>query len=363
MRQANGNIVVADRGEFRVSVFDSAGHLLGRSGQRGDGPGDFRQIWTIWPLAGDSIGVYDIALQRVSILGPDGRFVRAWPRMDNLFGAHLFVDGAFAGGSVLGELRIAGPPPRESTIQGRDEWLVRVALDGRTLDTVGRFFGRESLVYVNGGRVMGGSAVPFGRFGFATARGDTAFYLDGADSSVARFSSSGETIDPLAVGDLARAPTDSERKVALAQFLDGTPGMPESLREALATALENAKDRRPPLFDSLLVDRTGRVWVRRARRLPDGVREWFLRTPDGKQTSRLKVPASWRLLETGVDYLLVADTERNGRAAHREVHAARRRVTARAHGLADATTVERLTSSPRSRARSPRWRSSPRVTL
>jgi hypothetical protein len=71
-----GAVWVADRGTNEVRVFAADGTHQATAGRTGDGPGEFRQIRLLGPLAGDSIAVWDDASQRMSVFTPDGTIAR-----------------------------------------------------------------------------------------------------------------------------------------------------------------------------------------------------------------------------------------------------------------------------------------------
>lgn len=74
------------RGRFLVSgvvpstqilIYDARGRFVGSVGRRGDGPGEFRDIWRILLLPGDSLAVQDNGSSSIKVLDPDGRQVRS----------------------------------------------------------------------------------------------------------------------------------------------------------------------------------------------------------------------------------------------------------------------------------------------
>lgn len=75
---ASGRIYVADDLNWRISVFDGSGRLLRRVGRRGQGPGEFERPWYLAVDRLDSLFVWDGALARISVFGPDFRFVRSF---------------------------------------------------------------------------------------------------------------------------------------------------------------------------------------------------------------------------------------------------------------------------------------------
>ncbi|WP_420128477.1 6-bladed beta-propeller [Longimicrobium sp.] len=74
-----GRIYVADDLSWNVVAFDGAGRLLRRVGRRGQGPGEFERPWYLAVDRYDSLFVWDGALARISVFGPDFRFARSFP--------------------------------------------------------------------------------------------------------------------------------------------------------------------------------------------------------------------------------------------------------------------------------------------
>ncbi|MGH7561201.1 MAG: hypothetical protein ACRENB_09275 [Gemmatimonadales bacterium] len=74
----DGSICVADPGFQRISCFQANGRLLFHSGRKGEGPGEFGFPYRIASLPDNSLAVYDVASQSLSLLDSRGRFVRRW---------------------------------------------------------------------------------------------------------------------------------------------------------------------------------------------------------------------------------------------------------------------------------------------
>lgn len=73
-----GRILVVDDQARRVAVFSPEGRYVGQLGRRGRGPGEFESPWLVAADARDSIFVWDVALARVSVFGPDLAFHRSF---------------------------------------------------------------------------------------------------------------------------------------------------------------------------------------------------------------------------------------------------------------------------------------------
>ena len=106
-RLVDGRIVVAERANVHLRVFDSTGRYLRTMGRKGQNPGEFTDIGIMMRLPGDSLAVE--SMQYTSIFSPEGQFVR---RVDYgpfapgmLQSPFVAVIGRFTDGStVVGDL-------------------------------------------------------------------------------------------------------------------------------------------------------------------------------------------------------------------------------------------------------------------
>lgn len=99
-----GRIYVADDLSWNVAVFDRSGRLLRRLGRRGRGPGEFERPWYLAVDRHDSLFVWDGALARVSVFGPDGRYARSFntPGAWAVGGFSVRADGTLLVGAFTG---------------------------------------------------------------------------------------------------------------------------------------------------------------------------------------------------------------------------------------------------------------------
>jgi hypothetical protein len=73
-----GRLLVADDVNHRVAVFSADGKPAGTLGRRGRGPGEMESPWLVATDARDSIFVWDMALARINVYGPDLAFRRSF---------------------------------------------------------------------------------------------------------------------------------------------------------------------------------------------------------------------------------------------------------------------------------------------
>lgn len=99
---ANGSVLFSDRYEPRIILADSTGRFMAAAGTKGSGPGEFAARSRILRLRGDSIGVHDATLRRLSIFDAKLKFVRTAliPELAPTKGTNA-VQGQFANGSIV----------------------------------------------------------------------------------------------------------------------------------------------------------------------------------------------------------------------------------------------------------------------
>jgi hypothetical protein len=125
LRLPNGNVAISDAGASRISIFDASGDVQRSWGQRGDGPGEFRNLSRLFPLGNDSLIAAERAANRVTSFDLQGGPGRTFPatdlsgdsvfRLDSWLHGRFWVDGALSPAerrrvtTILDRL----PPPRE----------------------------------------------------------------------------------------------------------------------------------------------------------------------------------------------------------------------------------------------------------
>lgn len=292
---SDGRIVVANA-QSEIRYYDRRGRHLRTTGSKGAGPGQFRQLWDLNPLAGDSLLAFDV-LGRVSILAPSGQFARsyAYPLQS--------ANAAFAWRSDHGaaffdddfQRMVAGPPRTDAIVQDT-AFLLNADGAGQVRDTLDRL--------PSGWRWQSGD-----RWSGVWLSGDL-FVLAGANTVVAahgdafvlrwyRLGHGLMRITRVRVEPHAVTQADVDR--AVAAFLAGRPRLP---REAGAPLGSPPHAKYLPHITRLRLDRVGRTWVRRwafddAPRAP-----WVVFDSLGRPLARLEMPGAFRPWDIGDDYVL-----------------------------------------------------------
>ncbi len=76
-RLSDGSIVAADRATGEVRIYDETGGHLRSMGRKGEGPGEFDDLFQLWVTAGDTLWVADAAAPwRYNVFTAESDFVR-----------------------------------------------------------------------------------------------------------------------------------------------------------------------------------------------------------------------------------------------------------------------------------------------
>lgn len=288
-----GIVAVGVSGSASVLLYDANGQRVRELGRRGDGPGEFRSVQSLLLLPGDSLGVYDSQLRRLTVFPPEEGAPRVlslaelapdrgWSRV------HRLADGlAFVGEAGLGGTGDAG-------VYRNTAPSYRIGLDGRVVATYGEFPGLEAFA---GGGMMG--RAPFGAL-LATAplgrdlvvgTGEHAelriYDPAGALSRIVRWADRDRTVSP-------------ERAERFVDFLvsQGPPDQADAMRDRLA-GLPLAP--RAPAHAELLTSPEGVLWVGEyagpESEMPAGrrlaPRRWVILEPDGAMRERVETEAGF----------------------------------------------------------------------
>lgn len=301
-RVGDGSIAVLD-GSRTLRLFDADGRHLWTAGGDGEGPGEFRFASMVREISDDSLVVWDIALQRLSVFTPGGRFTRV--AMPNDVEANALAWGMPEARRVLIEARHL----ERTTIDGHAAGVFRsdfyhVDLDGTTTRELGRRLivteyqevderGAYSPAIFATPAVVGPS--PDGLW-YGDANGYELREEVGADEprTIVRWQGPDRTV------------TDRDVEAVLALWTE------EVHDPALRRFLERYGETHPradrfPAYEALRVDRIGRLWVRDyvKEHEDDGLRRWTVFSADGTEIlGRLTHPAVIEPYDVGRDWLL-----------------------------------------------------------
>jgi hypothetical protein len=295
----DGHVVVANAGTSELRFFDNRGMHLRSVGSRGSGPGEFEGMWSVARYRGDSLAVYDRRLARISIFDRQGNFARL-VRLRSDYPTSVL--GLLANGDILAAIESAGEESPGGVRRSLADFT-RFSPDGEPVRPLGRFFQGEMFFMARGG-VTGASQLAFGKQGLAAAYGDRFFYGSTERYEITMYDATGMPLlvvrralepEPVTASDMQAYKDmvtanrrDRSRLQGLLDLIDAMP-VPETM----------------PVFEALMVDREGRLWVQEYRRPgEDTPPRWVVFDQGGRMVGIVDPPAGLRIYEVGADYIL-----------------------------------------------------------
>jgi hypothetical protein len=225
-----------------VQLFGADGRFVRAIGREGAGPGEYRNPYVM--LYHDSIVVQDQQLHRATVYDPDGKLVRSFSSACCAFGVNHWVDDhghLIANGlrgweifDLTGKRLDSLVPPEAETFR---RWVVRNASGQTAMSSTVPFSGRNEAMPLHNGSVVYG----------ATDRYLLLITTTGRDT-VRIFGRSG--LQPERV-------STAKRDSVYGEMIKRVPAM-------AGVAKESDIPSTGPLWDDLVQDDAGNIWVTRA---------------------------------------------------------------------------------------------------
>lgn len=297
-RLQDGRIVVADGGSRQLRFFDGAGRFLSSAGRQGGGPGEFSWIERLWVYR-DTLVVWDIALNRVSLFDLQGQYVRSL----RIHGLPPELFGQFADGTYVGVVGVPAATPTDASRLRRD------TLACQRYDTAGEFLNRVTLIAAeiryrfSDGGITAHPQVPFYPSASYSVHGMTLIAGSGDISEIeVRFADGRLDV-------LVRWPT-AERRVTsdlLSRYNEtvSTHARDESWEKYYRAFFRAAPAPGTlPVFDAIVVDDEGNIWVRRYEPPWELDRRWIVFDRRGRWLGSVEIPSGLRIIQIGPDFVL-----------------------------------------------------------
>ena len=303
VRLTDGRIAVANGMTSEVRFYSPAGERTATTGRAGEGPGEYRGLWKLCRLDGDSLAAWDVQLRRLTVLDSDGGYV------DDV--RLTAPGGAVDLHACTGTSRILIGP--EDRYKGRDMNRVRrdsidlLIHDVRTREThtVGAFPGEEQYE-MSVPPVMLLEQAPFGSFTSISGDGTRVLVADNGRGEIREFAYDGTLRRIMHTGHERAALTSSDRDEYEGAHIDES-WRPTYLAAKRAFLAEVPFPDHRPYFGSMLLDDTGRIWVSSyAPPHRDGAdaRTWTILDSAGGVLATLETPARFKLMQAGDGWVL-----------------------------------------------------------
>jgi hypothetical protein len=318
VRQSDGTIVVLNGGTQELRFFDPEGKHIRTAGGQGGGPGEYTTLEFIAVLTGDSLLAFNRTPAQISILRPDGTFVRSVP-MPTPPSRRTFWDFDIAG--LMDGLRLvvwsqpiyaAGYVEVTDGLSRHPHPIGVADLDGNAFDSVAAAPGWDVWVQARPDGSSGLAAPPFARSSDIVARGSSIYIAateqlgmtvldsNGAPTLIAR----ALTVPPVVT------PLDIQ---ALKDDLFERYPPPESMRPAMERAFASMPTpERFPSFRGADVDAEGNVWLHGYPRPGEDPRSAEVFSAGGRWLGQVEMPGGLKRvnelepapLDIGGDYVL-----------------------------------------------------------
>lgn len=275
----DSSLVIADGGLFELTFLEPDGTLRARSGQAGEGPGEYLEITRI-AVGPDGVPfVFDWRQRRLTFLDSQGA-VADIIRLEQGAGLGAAVPLSRLGsGEVLAALETR--PTLPPGIQRGPVFLVLANDAGEIVDTLGQWAGKERHVGDDW------NPVGFGLTALFTGRGEHA--LVGTNDSLNLTLYRGAApVTRIRGGYSPRTVTAAEKEEWTETFLGI---FPEEARPSWRRRLEQSTVRDTyPAYGAISVGADGRIWIGDYPKLADETRRWTILEADGTPVGTLSLP-------------------------------------------------------------------------
>ena len=330
-RLSDGSVAAVDRQTAEVRIFDETGRHLRSMGERGAGPGEFLDPYSLWVTAGDTLWVGNARPWRYNVFTAQGDFVRT------VSVEPLYLNPSRAGGVLDNGYTVNSREEsfRSPNFAAPDTLIVEIH------DPAGRLVGSlAKLPHGTSGNISGAAdnrwfSTLFEAEAEVDARGSTIVLAHGSKAEIQVLD---ETFSLRAIirwFEPDREVTGADIRAWREEYQESRPR--PSSPNAQANYDASLSSERPaadrfPAISSVRVGRDGRIWVHRYNR-PREHRGWLAFSADGEFFCHMaELPGGVR--EFGEDYVLLLHLSELG------LH------TLQMHRLTTPETPAKLATSP-----------------
>jgi hypothetical protein len=311
-RLDDGRILLADGGSNLLLLFDSSGASADTLGRPGQGPQEFRYLYSAFPRSGDSILVSDGARNYLVTLVPDGgrwRHVHV-PVTLPVEMPYMAVDGVFASGTLLLAPSMEASMRNDGIERQWEESTERLLANSRGMSVrkIGPF---PSGILFSSPTSMG--ALVFGPAAFIEVGGSQLFVAYTKEYSIKVFTEEGTLARIIRRIWAPRSVTAADIEQWRARMMSGVTG---SRAADLRQHVDGARFADThPAHGTMFPDRVGNLWVRSHsveldlplwRGYPGGgpSSSWSVFDSDGLWVTDVVLPAGLHPTDIGEDYVL-----------------------------------------------------------
>lgn len=302
-RLSDGGVVVADRMNSVIRVFDSTGAWQRDLGRRGSGPGEFVDLMGLFLLPGDTLATWDLTHRRITRFASGGTLAGTvtFARGDGESSAPNVVGILSDGRLVIQSWRFTTPRP--GSIVQRDLIPVRIYSDAAVpLDSILSLPETEVLIQGTGNDVYQ-SHRPFGKVLQLRVAGDRLVVGTGDTYEIREYDPSGRLRRIVRQHHEAARVSETDIAAVKAARREARRAERHPLPEEPDDAVVFPE--RKPHFGDLLIADDGRLWVREydqpATHQPS---RWEVFAREGRWLGHVILPPRFRPTHIGAAFVL-----------------------------------------------------------
>lgn len=300
LRLSDGRVVVLDRGARELLYFSRSGDLQARAGGAGDGPGEFREPAGLAEFSGDTLAVYARQSQHLSLFNREGAWLLDRPieKVEELRPTRDFRLADVHNGSL-----ILHNPTSFQVLADMKEGPInnpnyRFAADGSFEDTVGE----PSTMWLHSTRVL------FDGARITDAAGGHLYVKDAARYEIRVYDYDGELLRIHRLTRPAR-PTSAKDLDRYKDFLRRDIENADLVERLIAGVERGRLADSFPAISRVHADALGNVWVEEYHPPWSPESSFGVFAADGPWLGTIAMPADFRPLQVGADFLLGVQTD------------------------------------------------------
>ena len=298
-RFPDGRLLVADRADFSLKLFDASGKFLKHAGRKGAGPGEMTYLARLF-RCGDQVMTYDIEGYRMTVFDPSLELVRSF-RFKAPSSATPYASACNASGTFV-HYGWTDRKDMKGGIHRGDVDLWTSGPDSVIRRIIGRIPGSERWGQVVGGQLRGSRPVPLGKEPVIGISADRIFVGSADTYEIAVHDLAGNRVGTIRKPNVNLATTKADIDFALEREQAGRSQHEQKRIADGYAAMQFPKT--IPAYKKLVVDADGLIWVQDYPRAKSPTSRWTVFSAAGVQQAEVLLPTHLEVYEIGKDYVL-----------------------------------------------------------